>query len=113
MPVTSQDYDRATVLILQGEFTGDDQQTRLKEIIESAIENRHVADFIVDFSACPFVDSQGLESLVWLKQRCNEHFGHVRIINLDDSCRKILQLTRLEQQFEICSDLAAAMKHLR
>jgi anti-sigma B factor antagonist len=113
MPITSQDYDRATVLMLQGEFNTDDMVHSLKQTVEKTIEDRHIADFVVDFAACGYVDSQGLESLVWMKRRCDEHFGSVRLINLDDTCRKVLQLTRLEPQFEICHDLASAMRNLR
>jgi len=113
MPIASQDYDRATVLMLQGEFAGEEMGTQLAKLVEQTIEERHVADFVVDFSGCSFVDSLGLESLLAVKRRCDEHFGHVRLINLDETCRKILQLTRLESQFEICHDLASAMKNLR
>jgi anti-anti-sigma factor len=112
MPITSQDYEKVCVLGVQGEFMGDDVPLA-KKLVQDAIGQRQVTDFVIDFSTCPFVDSTGLEMLVWAKRRCEELFGRVKLINLDDNVRKILEMTRMESRFECCRDLATALKTMR
>jgi anti-anti-sigma factor len=112
MPITSQDYERVCVVGVQGDFSGDEPGLT-RRVIEDALNNRQLVDFVVDFSNTAFIDSQGLETLLWIKRRCDQLFGRVKLIHLDDNCRKILEMTRLEPRFECCSDLAAALKTMR
>jgi anti-anti-sigma factor len=112
MPVTTQDYERVCVIGLQGDFTGD-EPAMVRKLVEEALNNRQVVDFVVDLSNSGFIDSPGLETLLWMKRRSEQLFGRVKLIHLDDNCRKILEMTRLEPRFECCVDLAAALKTMR
>jgi anti-anti-sigma factor len=67
----------------------------------------------MDLEAVSFIDSEGLETLLWIKRRCEDLFGQVKLINVDENCRKILQITRLEHRYETHPDLAAALKTMR
>jgi anti-anti-sigma factor len=60
-----------------------------------------------------FIDSLGLEALLWIKRKTDELFGQVKLINVDDNVRKILEITRLEPRFESQRDLATALKMMR
>lgn len=112
MPVVQQDYEKVSVIGLQGDFAGDEPAAAQK-LVQTAISQRQIVDFVLDFQACPFIDSTGLEALLWVKRRCEEMFGRVKLINLDDNVRKILEVTRLEPRFECCRDLATALKTMR
>lgn len=112
MPISNQDYEKVCVIGLQGEFMGD-ETTHALNLINDAISKRQIVDFVVDFQNCAMIDSQGLETLLAIKRRCEELFGRVKLINLDEHCRKILEITRLEPRFECCSDLAMALKMMR
>lgn len=112
MPVVQQDYERVSVIGLQGDFTGDETADAQK-VVQAAISQRKIVDFVLDFQACQFIDSAGLEALIWIKRRCEEMFGRVKLINLDENVRKILEVTRLEPRFESCRDLATALKTMR
>jgi anti-anti-sigma factor len=57
-------------------------------------------DFVVDFADATGIDSAGLEALTWLKRECDERLGLMRLCNLPETTRKILELTRLDRQLE-------------
>jgi hypothetical protein len=41
----------------------------LRAAVEERIEQRRIVDFVVDFEKADFMDSEGLETLIWLKRR--------------------------------------------
>lgn len=112
MPVHTQDYEKVCVIGLQGDFTSDETMLAMTAI-NDGISKRQVVDFVLDFQNCTMIDSQGLETILAIKRKCEELFGRVKLIHLDDHCRKILEITRIEQRFECCRDLATALKTMR
>jgi anti-anti-sigma factor len=109
MPIKTEDYGNVCVIALNGDFTSEAAK-EIKATAEQRIEQRRLADFVVDFEKVDFIDSEGLETLLWLKRRCEDLFGQIKLINLADNCRKILEITRLEHRFECHADLAGALK---
>lgn len=111
--ISTQDYERVCVISLAGDLSGDDTPGLAQAAVDEGIAKRQIVDYIVDFAGCGFIDSAGLESLLSIKRHCEELFGRVKLINLDEHCRKILEVTRLEARFECCRDLATALKTMR
>jgi anti-anti-sigma factor len=109
LAIKTEDYGNVCVISLNGDFTSETVR-EIKTMAEQRIEERRLADFVVDFEKVDFVDSEGLETLLWLKRRCEDLFGQIKLINVDDNCRKILEITRLEHRFECHADLAGALK---
>ncbi len=112
MPVRCDEYDRVCVIGIDGDLNGENAAC-LRASADERIDRKQIVDFVVDLEHCPFIDSEGLESLLWLKRRCEDLFGQVKLIGLDENCRKILEITRLEPRFECQKDLAAAVKMMR
>lgn len=112
MAVRCDEYNQVCVMTLDGDFTGENAGTLRKEA-EQRIEAKQIADFIVDLEHCDFLDSEGLETLLWLKRRSEDVFGQIKLVGLAENCRKILEITRLEHRFECQKDLAAALKTMR
>ncbi len=112
MPIHCEDYNQICVLRIDGELAGEDVAVARKAV-ESAIEQKQIVDFVVDLDQTPFIDSEGLEALLWMKQRCEEHFGQLKLARLDDTCRKIMQITRLDHRIECHGNLEAALKTMR
>jgi anti-anti-sigma factor len=112
MPLRCDEYNRVCVMGIDGDLSGDNVAA-LRTNAEERIDAKQVADFVVDLEHCSFIDSEGLEALLWLKRRCEDLFGQIKLIGLDDNCRKILEITRLEPRFECQKDLAAALKMMR
>ncbi len=109
MPVRCEEYNKVAVLAVEGDLSGENA-TALRQNVEQRMEGRQIADFVVDLEKAEFVDSEGLETLLWLKRRCDELFGQAKLVAVSENVRKILQITRLEHRFELQSDLTAALK---
>ena len=112
MPIANQDYEKVCVLSVTGDFAGE-EPALAQRLVSDGIADRQIVDYVVNMQDCPFVDSHGLETLLWIKRRCEELFGRVKLINVDENLRKILEMTRLEPRFECCRDLATALKTMR
>lgn len=112
MPLRCEDYNNVCVISLDGDLAGD-ATVALRRIAEERIDQRQIVDFVVDFEKSSFFDSEGLETLLWLKRRCEDLFGQIKLVNLDDNLRKILEITRMEHRFECHQELAAALKTMR
>jgi hypothetical protein len=48
-----------------------------------------------------------------MKKRAEELFGRLKLVNLDENCKKILEITRLDHRFECQADLPTALKTMR
>ncbi len=112
MPIKCEEYNSVCVIGLGADFSGDLTQ-EVRHAVDERVDQRQLVDFVVDFEKAGFIDSEGLETLLWLKRRSEDLFGQVKLINLDDNCRKILEVTRLEHRFECHNDLSAALKTMR
>jgi anti-sigma B factor antagonist len=112
MAVRCEDYNQICVLRVEGDLTGEDVAVARKAV-EEAIEQKQIVDFVVDMEKTPFVDSEGLEALLWMKRRCEELFGQLKLARLDETCRKIMQITRLDHRLECHDNLESALKTMR
>jgi len=103
-----QDYGNVTVVELQGELDGD-----VAELFQNTITDiiaQHKTCIVLDMSGLGFIDSQGLELLLWSHDYCYENKRELRLAGLDENCMRILEITQLESEFEHYSELAEAVK---
>ena len=108
MRIKTQDYNEVTVIELQGELDGD-MSTSLRNTITDIV-TAGKAGVVLHASGVGFIDSEGLELLLWIKEYCAENHCQLRIAGLDENCAKILEVTRLESEFDLYSELAEAVK---
>jgi anti-anti-sigma factor len=108
MKIKTQDYNGVTVAKLQGELDSD--FTDLLQNIITNIIAAHATGIVLDMSEVGFIDGQGLERLLWTRDYCNANNCQLRLAGLDENCSKILEITRLENMFERCAELAEAVK---
>ena len=108
MKVTVQDYNDVTVVELQGELDGDVTELFQKTITDVIAE--HKTGIVLDMSGIGFIDSQGLEQLLWARDYCNLNKREFRLAGLDENCRRILEVTRLENEFDHYAELAEAVR---
>lgn len=111
MNIRCEDYDHVSVLAVTGELTADTSDM-LRQQIEQRLEKK-VRFFVVDLEYTTFLDSKGLETLLWIQEQCDERLGQVRLCKPDETCQKILQITRLDGRFDVFSDVAEAVKTMR
>ena len=112
MPIKCEEYNQVCVMAVDGDFTAEVSLAARKMLMES-IDQRQIVDVVIDLEKSGFIDSEGLETLLWMKSRCEELFGQFKVANLDENVRKILEMTRLEHRFETHAELAAALKTMR
>jgi anti-anti-sigma factor len=112
MPLKCDEYNNVCVLTPDADLTGAEPQG-LRKMVDDLVDNRRLIDFVVDCEKVGFIDSEGLEALLWMKRKAEDLFGQLKLANLDENCRKILEITRLEARFECCPDLVTALKNMR
>jgi len=109
MNITAESYGHAVVLNMKGEIT-EDALSVLRREIQHQLSGKDVVDLVLNLERVPFIDSMGLEFLLDLQERLSEKFGQILIVQPDENVRKILEITRLESDFEIYEDIAEAVK---
>jgi len=108
MRINTQDYNDVTVIELRGELDSDFAEPVKNTIIEIVSLSRK--GIVLDLSAVDFIDSEGLELLLWARDYCNQNRTQLRLAGLDENCEKILEVTRLENEFDRYNELAEAVK---
>ena len=108
MKIKTQDYNDVTVVELQGELDGDSIKMLRKNITDIVARQR--SGIVLDMSEMGFIDSEGLEQLLWVRDYCSENNCQLRLAGLDENCAKILEITRLENEFDRYTELAEAVK---
>jgi len=111
MKLSYEDHDTITVLTVSGELTADQVDAfrrSCQERFEAGI--RHV---VLDLEHMSFVDSAGLETLLWIIDETARHEGQLRLVKPEATVRKILEISRLECRFNIHKSIESAAKSLR
>jgi len=110
MRIHWQDYNDVTVVEIQGEVD-EEMAEPLKNAITEVIA-RPKAGIVLNLSDVSFLDSQGLELLLWVRDYCRQNKTQLRLAGLDENCEKILEITRLRDEFDRHAELAEAVKSL-
>jgi anti-sigma B factor antagonist len=110
MKIKTQNYDDAMVIELQGEL--DSEVAELFQNTISDLIAKSKTGIVIDMRAVEFIDSKGLEKLLWARDYCSQNKREFRMAGLDENCRKILEITRLENEFDHYDELADAVKSL-
>jgi anti-sigma B factor antagonist len=108
MKISTQNYHDVTVIELQGEVDGD-MTDPLRDTVTETIANQRTR-IVLDMSNVGSIDSQGLELLLWVRDYCRQHKTQLRLAGLDENCEKILEITRLQFEFDHHAELAEAVK---
>ena len=108
MRIKTQEYNEVIVAELQGELDSDVAELFRNTVTEIVATAK--AGIVLDMSGVGFIDGEGLEQLLWARDYCSENRCEFRIAGLDENCRKILEITRLENEFDHYDELAKAVK---
>src|SRR5688572_19845427 len=104
-------YNNVGVVALDGDLRGDEAAGEFRRVVVEALDAAPpLAALVVDFTASRFVDSRGLEALLWSRGRLGDAIASVRLAALDANCRKIFEMTRLDDRFEVHAEAQAALK---
>ncbi len=108
MRIHWQDYNDVTVIELHGELDGEVTESVKNAVTEIIARQR--TGLVMNMSDISFVDGQGLEVLLWVRDYCRQNRTQLRLAGLDENCEKILEITRLQDEFDCHAELAEAVK---
>ena len=91
------------------EELGADQGDGLSAFV-SALER---PDVVFDLDATETLDSEGLTVLLNVQDQLRDASGEAKIATTNPSNRKILEITRLDQQLEVFDSVVEAVKSFR
>lgn len=107
--IAAESYGHAVVLNVSGELT-EDNLSALRQAVEHQLSSQEVVDVVLNMSNVSFLDSSTLEYLLDLQDSLAQRLGEVKLVMCDENVRKILEMTRLDSDFQICDDVAEAVK---
>ena len=83
-----------------------DQADKLEPFL-MRLERRKV---VLDLDSTELLDSAGLTALISSQERLRDEFGDLKIATSNSMNRKILEITRLDQQLEVFESVIDAVK---
>ena len=110
MKISYEDKGPVTVLSIDGDLSVEEADRFQREALQRFDQN--VRDFVLDLESLDFIDSRGLETLLWLQDKCNEMLGQVRLAGCPDHIYKVLEVTRLSSRFDCQPDVDTAINSL-
>lgn len=111
MKLSYEDHGTISVVSLTGELTADQTDNFRRNCTERL--NNGIRDILLDLEHLRLVDSEGLESLLWLQDQVAQKSGQVRLVRPEQTVRDVLRVTRLERRFNIHETVEGAAKSLR
>ncbi len=110
MKISFEDKGPVTVFSIDGDLSVDEADRFQREALQRI--DKDVRDFVLDLGSLDFIDSRGLESLLWLQEKCNELLGQVCLAACPEHIYKVLQVTRLNTRFNCHPDIDTAVTSL-
>ena len=108
--MTVRHLGEATVVELkEREITDEVLLWTLERELLEVLEEHEPSNLIIDFSEVHMLSSRMLGTLVRLLKRARETGGRVRLCSIHRRILHILELTRLDEVFEIFPDLESAL----
>lgn len=98
---------RPNVLPLKGEI--DLHVSPAVTQLLDAMTNEKPERIVIDLSCATYIDSAGLAALILAAQTVEAYGGRFLLAGVDETMRSILETSRLDQIFEIFSDVNAAL----
>ena len=111
MKIDVEDQDKLTIISVEGDLMAE-QVDRFRRLSLERLDGP-TRDFVLDLEEADFIDSNGLEAIVWLQDSCAERLGQVRLSGCSEQVRQILHVTRLDLRLDQHDTVDAAVHSLR
>jgi anti-anti-sigma factor len=109
MRMDVQKYNQIAVLGIQGEFTHEAVKP-FEDAVSSLLAESEITGIVLDMSKVVLLDSATLELLMEFNERCRDRLRQLKLAGLDETCRKILEVTRILGEFDTYDELNEAVK---
>jgi anti-sigma B factor antagonist len=111
MKLSYEDHGPITVLTVSGDLTVDKADTFRRSIQERF--EAGIRDVVLDVAHLTYIDSAGLEALLWIVDEGAARGGQLRLVSPDETICRILHVTRLDRRFHVHDTIESAAKSLR
>ena len=108
MKIEMQNNNDITIVKLQGDLT--DEFTKPLQDTAGSIVAAGTTQIVLDRTGVGFIDSKGLEQLLWLRDYCDENNRQLKLAGLGENCTTIMEITRLGANFDSYAELSEAVK---
>jgi anti-sigma B factor antagonist len=108
MEISTQQRGAVLVIRPTGPLTSGEAEAfraRVHDLIRE-----HLGRIVIDASALPYVDSQGLESLVDVAEELEQGGKGLKICAANDTLRQVIELTGLSSRLEHFHDATSAVR---
>lgn len=109
MQTNSRQVEDITILDVSGRITLGEGNVMLREIIRGLADNG-VKKVVLNLAEVNYIDSSGVGELVKTHTTIQNKGGHLKLANLNNRVRDLLEMTRLSAVFDIHKDEAGALK---
>lgn len=110
MQITKSQRGPLAVFAIKGAVIADDLEPLITGVQRSFDEN--VNKIILDFKEVPFIDSAGLEAVQSIVSESGQARGDVCVTSLNDICRDIFMVTRMDNFLQVTDNVDSAVKVL-
>ncbi len=111
MKLSYEDHGAITVLTISGDLTADQVDAFRRSCLDRFAAG--VRDIVLNLEYLTFVDSAGLEMLLWIIDEASQRNGQLCLVKPDPTVGKILEISRLDRRFNIHQSIESAAKSLR
>ena len=110
MKASIQENKNLVIFRLEGQLT-DDSCSHLREKVSEMMGSAGKS-LVFDMTGVRFMDSAGLELLLWIRDYCRMSVVQFRLAGLNQLCTKILEITRLDAEFHCGEGITEAVSSL-
>ncbi len=111
MQITTETFGNVLVVHTPDELT-EDTEVAFLDALEKPIAAGQV-NIVLQMDRSESYDSAGLSALVDLQDRLREEGGNLKVSGLDDPGRKIFEVTRLQERFDLFESVIDAVSSFR
>jgi anti-sigma B factor antagonist len=110
--VTAREHDRIIVVDVVGRLTLTDSRTQLRDLVHVFTSNGH-KKFLINLKGVDFVDSNGLGELTRCFCSVRQAGGDMKLVHVNARVQALLEMTRINNLFDIHADEYAALEAFR
>jgi anti-sigma B factor antagonist len=109
MDFTVRENSGVLIISLTGDMIGGPDAIKLSEALHEQV-NAGRRNIVVDLRNVQWMNSSGLGILIGGVSAVRNHGGDLRLLNLNEKPRKVLEVTQLDRIFKIYSSEAEAVE---
>jgi anti-sigma B factor antagonist len=108
MPTTADAYGSMTVLSTEPALTRAEDEVFRRIAAEQIRAGGRW--FVLDLSRVGYLDSQGLEALLWFQEQVEAAQGVTTVAGLKGHARRIFEMVRFDKKFDVFENVHEAVK---